>query len=88
MACGVGNIDADAVLKQLVKPSNVFARGATLFDIVVVYSGVAAYGAPRGRSVMSTIASFDCVIFERLGRYFAASPIFWEIFFIGEGNSP
>jgi len=27
-----------AVLKQKVKISNVFARGATLFDLVVVYT--------------------------------------------------
>jgi len=37
MARGVGNNDVDAVLKQVVKISNAFARGATLFDFVAVY---------------------------------------------------
>jgi len=39
MARGVGNNDVGAVLKQVVNISDVFARDATLFDFVVVYSG-------------------------------------------------
>jgi len=33
MTCGYGNNDVGAVLKHLVKISNVFTRGATLFDV-------------------------------------------------------
>jgi len=62
MAHGVGNNDVGAVLKQisLVKISNVFARGATLFDSVVVYT-MAANGDP---GVTSTIA-----LLKVLGRW-------------------
>jgi len=35
-ARGAGNIDVGAALQQIVKMSNVFATGATLFDSVVV----------------------------------------------------
>jgi len=38
MTRGIGNNDMGAVLKQVVKISNVFTRGATLFDFVVVYN--------------------------------------------------
>ena len=39
VARGVGNVDVDAVLQQVARISNVFARGRTLFDFVLVYSG-------------------------------------------------
>jgi len=39
LARGVGNIDVGVVLQHVVKLSNVFVGGATLFNFVVVYNG-------------------------------------------------
>jgi len=39
MARDVSNIDVGAVLKQVVRISNVSTTGATLFHLVVVYNG-------------------------------------------------
>ena len=39
VAHGTGSIDMGAVVMQILKISYVFARGATLFEFVVVYNG-------------------------------------------------
>ena len=38
MARSIGNNDVGAILKQVVKISNVCARGATLFNFVAIYN--------------------------------------------------
>jgi len=47
MARVVGNNDVGAVLQQVDKISNVFARGAMLFDFLVVHNG--SNGAPGAK---------------------------------------
>ena len=47
VARGLGNNDVGAVLKQVTKISNVFARGTTLFDTVIQWQQMAHPGAKR-----------------------------------------
>jgi len=78
MASGVGNIDVGDMLKQVVIISNIFTRGATLFNFVVIYSG----------SKLQTGAKFDvynCLVMaalcNRTGRYIFAR-WFLSIFYL------
>ena len=55
----LANKDVSAVLQQGVKSSNVFTRGATLFDFLVIQNGSKWRIVDRRRRVISTIALIE-----------------------------